>query len=521
MIMNIGVMPASIQNGNPKPIEKSRMEINSEGNSKKFANVLETKSDRLSDSQKNIDNKKSETSKSKNHKHIIKKMNENNNNELNDEKVVDGKKNTQDNLKVDENKNEVKDVLVKEKDVNRESKVDDQESEDILSENDKVEDQIALQILEMISSIDTEKLLDKEIKLDDVQKIENICKQLEEIVTKLVKQGQELPKNILKAISEITTQIEKSIVSLSKNIGENKEFSKLIDVFKDDELLKQSNESNLIKIKNSLESIENSVEDIKKIVASMSKNTIGLNKIQQNKSDLLNVENVENEKNVDSINEASNDQLENSNSNGKNDSEESSSNKSNASVSNEEINSTKSSDNKSESIVFKNITESSDIDSKESVVSKDKLERNILKQIQENAKLNLKNGKQEIKMLLKPEKLGELTLKVQIHKGQLFAKAFVQNETVKNALESQFQELKQMFQNQGYKQVDFNVETQKQNLQQNGQGFNEKQKEQTLYFSKKIAKNRMLTKLNQEWESGGYVPHIYQNVSVEGLDITV
>lgn len=157
---------------------------------------------------------------------------------------------------------------------------------------------------------------------------------------------------------------------------------------------------------------------------------------------------------------------------------------------------------------------------KETASDRDKMSSSILKQVREQAHLKLNGGKQEIRIALKPENLGEMTLKVQIYKGQLMAKALVQNETVRGALENQLQELKHIFQAQGYKQVTFSVEAQKQNLHDANQSFEEKRREQVLYFSKKIQRERILGQLEREWQ-GGYVPKLVNYIGEKGMDVKI
>lgn len=74
----------------------------------------------------------------------------------------------------------------------------------------------------------------------------------------------------------------------------------------------------------------------------------------------------------------------------------------------------------------------------------------IIDQIQKNMKnIRLANGTQEIKMILKPEQLGEVNLKLALDKGGLTAKFVVQSEAVKEAIDKNLQTLKETLQAQG------------------------------------------------------------------------
>lgn len=74
----------------------------------------------------------------------------------------------------------------------------------------------------------------------------------------------------------------------------------------------------------------------------------------------------------------------------------------------------------------------------------------IIDQIQKNMKnIRLANGTQEIKMILKPEQLGEVNLKLALDKGGLTAKFVVQSEAVKEAIDKNLHTLKETLQAQG------------------------------------------------------------------------
>lgn len=69
--------------------------------------------------------------------------------------------------------------------------------------------------------------------------------------------------------------------------------------------------------------------------------------------------------------------------------------------------------------------------------------RDIFKQIVEEAKLNLDDFKQEIRLKLKPEILGELMLKMEMEKGSILAKIMVDNYRTKEIIEANLYQLKE------------------------------------------------------------------------------
>lgn len=75
----------------------------------------------------------------------------------------------------------------------------------------------------------------------------------------------------------------------------------------------------------------------------------------------------------------------------------------------------------------------------------------IIEQINKSLRsIKLLNGTQEIKIMLKPENLGEVNLKMTLDKGLLTAKLVVESSLVKDAIDKQLGTLKETLQNQGY-----------------------------------------------------------------------
>lgn len=82
----------------------------------------------------------------------------------------------------------------------------------------------------------------------------------------------------------------------------------------------------------------------------------------------------------------------------------------------------------------------------------------IIEQINKNLKsIRLLNGTQEIKIILKPESLGEVNLKMILDKGMITAKLVVESSIVKEAIDKQLGTLKETLQNQGYEIKEFKI----------------------------------------------------------------
>ncbi len=112
---------------------------------------------------------------------------------------------------------------------------------------------------------------------------------------------------------------------------------------------------------------------------------------------------------------------------------------------------------------------------------------NVMEQIVSKASLMSKEGLHEMKIQLKPEYLGELSMKVALENGTLTAKFFVQNHQVKEAIESQMIQLRHHFEEQGLKVQNVQVFVgQDHDLQQQSFGshsFHQQHSKQQFYFS--------------------------------------
>jgi flagellar hook-length control protein FliK len=81
----------------------------------------------------------------------------------------------------------------------------------------------------------------------------------------------------------------------------------------------------------------------------------------------------------------------------------------------------------------------------------------VLKQVVRKAEVILKDGKSEMSMKLEPEHLGKLSLKIAIEKGVITAKFVAENQGVKQTIESNFNQLKDMLQEKGITVQSFSV----------------------------------------------------------------
>ena len=112
----------------------------------------------------------------------------------------------------------------------------------------------------------------------------------------------------------------------------------------------------------------------------------------------------------------------------------------------------------------------------------------ILKQIVEKLKIDVKEGVSELKMILKPESLGEISLKIVTIAGIVTAEFIAQNEKVKQILESNFMDLKNALQEQGLVISSLSVSVGEQDSQDQMQRFLHEQKKSSLRISN-ILKN--------------------------------
>ncbi len=81
----------------------------------------------------------------------------------------------------------------------------------------------------------------------------------------------------------------------------------------------------------------------------------------------------------------------------------------------------------------------------------------VMKQIVQKAEIVLKDGKSEMNINLEPEHLGKLSLKIAVEKGIITAKFVAENQAVKETIESNFNQLKDMLHEKGISVQGFSV----------------------------------------------------------------
>lgn len=101
------------------------------------------------------------------------------------------------------------------------------------------------------------------------------------------------------------------------------------------------------------------------------------------------------------------------------------------------------------------------------VQAKGQAQSRILEQVTEAVKTHFKADefKSEMVMKLKPESLGNVSLKVSVEKGIVLAEFQVESQAVKQALESNLQDLRSALQDKGFNVFDLDVSVRKDNRQ--------------------------------------------------------
>ncbi len=91
----------------------------------------------------------------------------------------------------------------------------------------------------------------------------------------------------------------------------------------------------------------------------------------------------------------------------------------------------------------------------------------VINQIVKKAELIFTDAKQEMRMQLEPENLGKLTLKLAVERGLVTAKFVAESYEVKQVIESNFNELKDMLQEKGLEVQGFSVSVRQDNKENN------------------------------------------------------
>ncbi|NLW22283.1 MAG: flagellar hook-length control protein FliK [Tissierellia bacterium] len=143
----------------------------------------------------------------------------------------------------------------------------------------------------------------------------------------------------------------------------------------------------------------------------------------------------------------------------------------------------------------------------ESIQEIDKKE--LFHQIVNKAKLILDENKQEIRIKLKPDILGELVLKMEIEKGAIIAKIAVDNYKTKELIEANLYQLKEDMKENGVEIKTFEVFI----------GTNEDfdgQRENKFNFNRKMKKARIINNKSRDIES--YDQNLAANIQMSNYD---
>lgn len=110
----------------------------------------------------------------------------------------------------------------------------------------------------------------------------------------------------------------------------------------------------------------------------------------------------------------------------------------------------------------------------------------VVTQIMEKIKVSVKPEISEVKMLLKPEQLGEVSLKIATQNGVVTAQFIAESQRVKEIIEANFNQLKDMLLEQGIDvgalEVSVSDQESQQTNQQTNNGQNKNQKQTTSMF---------------------------------------
>lgn len=100
-------------------------------------------------------------------------------------------------------------------------------------------------------------------------------------------------------------------------------------------------------------------------------------------------------------------------------------------------------------------------------------QKDIIGQVLDGAKIILDGQKAELTMVLEPESLGKLSLKIATENGIVTARFIAESYQVKSAIEANMQTLHDMLSSQGFSVQGFSVEVRQQNERNNNEKLNE------------------------------------------------
>jgi flagellar hook-length control protein FliK len=121
--------------------------------------------------------------------------------------------------------------------------------------------------------------------------------------------------------------------------------------------------------------------------------------------------------------------------------------------------------------------------SKASANGTPKPDQNLFNQIMEGTKLSISEDVSEMFLKLKPDNLGNLSMKISIERGIVVARFDVESQMVKETIESNLEDLRNALSDKGFEIKEFNVSVNKDS---------DNQESSFSYFSKKKAKKNTL-----------------------------
>lgn len=383
-----------------------------------------------------------------------KEANNNNYNKANKQNVNKKQEKPLEFKKEDTNKVESKEEVKKNETIDK-KELDNNDIEEKEKEKAIVIDEETLQKLSDILGISTDKILNilssLSISVSMLEQPEHLIKFLQSAFD-VENPSQLLAKDNIKNIMQDITNIAKSIdyqdiINIDENTKDilasivNNEDVKNIKVLNDNEQIKQE-------INNLLEQLNGKVVTEKAKENTQINNTVDIKsslttetKINSENVDVENIENSEIAQEQKQFNQTDNNQMyqQNSGQNSNENSQMLEANKQEISFKQETFNISNVSNNSKvfnaslpKTQVFRNINAS-----------------DVVAQIMEKIKVSIKPDVSEVKMILKPEQLGEVSLKIATQNGIVTAQFTAESQKVKEIIESNFNQLKDMLSQQG------------------------------------------------------------------------
>lgn len=136
--------------------------------------------------------------------------------------------------------------------------------------------------------------------------------------------------------------------------------------------------------------------------------------------------------------------------------------------------------------------------------------RDVVNQITERIKFDVKGAVSEIRMLLKPENLGEISLKVLTENGIVTAQLLADNQKIKEIIEANLNELKEALSEQGINVSELSVSVGQDDTTDQMQNFLKQQEKSQLRISKMI-KDIMYDSEDEKQQEPIDMANVYNN----------